>query len=192
MHRLGFRNLGKLKRVHELVPERIAELIVVAAERQRDASLQIFRETEHAFRNESGENVRLFEMLIGRIDDEWDFSKRMMLEFLFEKRIAFFGIRESQPSDVFFFGIVVDIDMLTGEDAPFEVGVLDFVFAEWDRLGASDACAPDERCDEDSDANPYVRGRHALLILQKLDCREERGERGMDINSITEQIIGAD
>jgi hypothetical protein len=51
--------------MHELVTQRAAELLVIAAERQRDPALQVLREAEHAFRDVAGQNVRLLEVRIG-------------------------------------------------------------------------------------------------------------------------------
>src|SRR5690606_576467 len=62
--------------------------------------------------------------------DQRDPAERVVLEFLLEERVALLRVGERESRDLLLLGIVVDVEVLAGEDVPVEVLVLDLVLAE--------------------------------------------------------------
>ncbi len=58
--------------MNQLVLDRVAELRVAAAERQRDAALEIFGDAQNAFRRHERQHVRLLEIRMRRVHDQRD------------------------------------------------------------------------------------------------------------------------
>src|SRR5690606_30036572 len=135
VERAGLGDLRDLEGVHQFVPEGVAELCVVAPERERDASLQVLGEAEDAVRDEARKDIGLLEVLVRGVDDERNALEGMVAESSLEDGKALLGVGECHARDPLLFGIVVDVDVLAAEHVPLEFAVLDLVLAERLRLG---------------------------------------------------------
>jgi len=52
-----------------------------------------------------------------------------------ERVVALFGVRQSHAAQLFFFGIVVEVDVLAAQHPPIKAAVLDLVLPEVAVLG---------------------------------------------------------
>jgi hypothetical protein len=130
--------------VHQLVPDRVAELGVAPPERQRHAALQEFRDPEQPFGRDEGKDVCLLEVGMRRVHDEWNAPQHGVVEPPLERIIALFRVRQRDAAELFFFGIVVEIDVLAAQHAPIEPAVLNLVLPEVAELGAQRSAAGHE------------------------------------------------
>src|SRR5207249_4850831 len=108
----GLGREAQLENVHQLVANRVPEFGVAAAERERDPPLQELRDTEQAFRRNEGEDVRLLEVTVRRVDDQRDTARDGVIEATLERVVARFGVCKGDAAELFFFRIVVEIDVL--------------------------------------------------------------------------------
>ena len=108
----GLGRKAQLEDMHELVANRVAEFRVAAAERQRDSSLQELRDPEQTLRRNKGKDVHLLEVSVRRVNDQGDTARDGVIEATLEAVVARFGVREGDAAELFFFRIVVEIDVL--------------------------------------------------------------------------------
>src|SRR2546430_9886251 len=90
----------------------LAEFRVAAAERQRDSSLQELRDPDQTLRRNKGKDVRLLEVSVRRVNDQGDTARDGVIEATLEAVVARFGVRQGDAAELFFFRIVVEIDVL--------------------------------------------------------------------------------
>ena len=84
--------LGQLEEVNQLVPDRMAEVLVVAVIGKRDATLQELGETGHALGEEGRRHVGLLEVLVRRVDDQRNPAERPVAEERHEGVEALLGV----------------------------------------------------------------------------------------------------
>ena len=125
----------QLEDVHQLVTDRMPEFGVVAAERQRDATLQKLRDPQQPFGRDERQDVGLLEIAVRCVHDQRDAPRDGVVEAPLERVVARLGVRQRHAAQLFFFGIVVEVDVLAAQDAPVKPAVLDLVLPEVAVLG---------------------------------------------------------
>jgi hypothetical protein len=120
----------ELEDVHELMAQRVAELGVAPSERKRDASLEKLGDAENSFRRYEGQDVRLLEVHVRRINDQRNALPDLVAESARKRIVALLRVHECGARDAFFFRIKEDVDVLPGEHVPIETPVLNLVLAE--------------------------------------------------------------
>ena len=120
----------QLKDVHQLVTDGVPELGVAAAERECDPALQKLGDAEQAFGGNERQDVRLLEVRMRCIHDQGDAARDGMVEAPLERVVALLGIGQCDAAQLFFFRIVVEIDVLAAQHAPVKAAVLDLVLTE--------------------------------------------------------------
>ena len=129
------RREAQLVDVHELVTDRMPEFGVAAAERQRDAALEKLGDTKQPFGRNERQDVGLLEIAVRRVDNERNASSNCVIETALKRIVTLFGVRQRHPPQLFFFGIVIEVDMLAAQHAPIKAAVLNLVLPEVAVLG---------------------------------------------------------
>src|SRR5580765_6915502 len=120
--------------MHQLVAHRVAKLGQVATERERHPALEKIGDAEQAFRRSKWKNVGLFEIAVGRINNEGDAAGHLVAELEAKNFVALLGVLQRGRRKLGFFGIEVQIDVRTLQDLPVELAVLDLVLAQDGKL----------------------------------------------------------
>ena len=124
------RREAQLEDVHQLVTDRMPEFGVAAAERQRDATLQKLGDPQQPFGRDERQDIGLLEIAVRRVDDQWNAPRDGVVEAPLERVVARFGVRQRHAAQLFFFGIVVEVDVLAAQHPPLKAAVLDLVLSE--------------------------------------------------------------
>ena len=127
-HRLA--EQAQLEHVDQLVTQRMAEVGVAAGERQGHAAFQEFGGAEQPLGRHEREDVGLLEVSVRGIDDQRHSAADRVREPPLQHVVALLSVGERDPSQLFFFGIVVEVHVLAAEHAPVEAPILDLVLAE--------------------------------------------------------------
>src|SRR6266513_4805303 len=114
------------------------EFGVAAAERQRNAPLQKLGHAQQTFRRNERQDVGLLEVAVGRVDNERNASSNSVIETALKRIVTLFGVRQRHPPQLFFFGIVIEVDMLAAQHTPIKAAVLNLVLPEVAVLGGQE------------------------------------------------------
>ncbi len=121
---------AQLEFVHQLVADGVAELHVVAGERQRHAALQEIGDAEQALGRHEGQHVGLLEVGVRRVDDQGNAAVDGVRETPLQDAVTVLGVCEGDARQLFLFGIVVEVDVLAPQHMPVEIAVLNLVLPE--------------------------------------------------------------
>ena len=93
------------------MPNGVPEFGIAAAERQRHTPFQKFRRAQQPFGRNERQDVGLLEIGVRGVDDEGNAPRHGMIEAPLQIVVALFGIGQRHATELFFFRIVVKVDV---------------------------------------------------------------------------------
>ncbi len=162
---------AQLEDVHQLVSQRVAEVGVAPGKRQRHAALQELGGAEQAFGRREGQDVGLFKVGVGGVNDQRHAAAHRVGEAPLQRVVARFGVRQRHPSQLLFFGIVVQIHMFAAQHAPVEAPILDLVLAEVPELRRGRRGEPGQQDDRGGERVERAHYRWMLRMRSPIATR---------------------
>jgi len=120
--------------VYQLVADHMPKIPHRAVVRDDDSTFEELKEPSDTFRDKAGSGVGLLEVEMRAVKNERDAVADVVVELLFKDLVALFRKERSALGEVFHFGIVIDVEVVSFQNMPVEIGVLDFIASEIEKL----------------------------------------------------------
>jgi len=116
--------------MYQLVSDHSPEAKIGAVERYDHSPFKKLGEAGYVFRQKGGDDVGLFKIVGGTVDNQGELLFDVMIEFVFQKPIAFFCIICRNLRNLLFLGIKINVEVIGGQNLPIKIGVLNFIPSE--------------------------------------------------------------
>jgi len=127
--------------VDELVPDHVAKIPHRPVVGDHDATLEKLEEPADSFGDKSGGGIGLLKVQMRAVKDERDAVGDVVTELLLENPVAFLCEKCPPLGKIPHLRIVIDVEVLGLEHVPVEIGVLDLILSEVEKLRESRANA---------------------------------------------------
>ena len=127
--------------VDEFVPDHVAKIPHRPVVGNHDATLEKLEEAADSFGDKSGGRIGLLKVEMGAVKNERDAVCDVVTELLLEDPVALLRQKCAALGKIDHLRIVINIEVLGLEHVPVEIGVLNFILSEVEKLRGGGANA---------------------------------------------------
>jgi hypothetical protein len=113
-----------------LMSDHLPEAKIGAVERYDHSPFKKLGETAYVLRQKGRDDVGLFKIVGGTIDHQRELLVQVVIEFVLQKPVAFFGIICRNLGNLFFLRVKINVEMIGGQNLPRKICILNLILSE--------------------------------------------------------------